>query len=142
MSMINYLDKEGARYLIKKIKQVIKDQTSSLFNINENTLEMRDNKISIKGFEEANQGQMLVKDQTEGAVWIDPISDASLQNAVNAASESAGRASQSAVTAGNFATDAIQSAMQIENKFWYGTINEYNALDTVNKSTIYIILHE
>lgn len=142
MSMINYLDKEGARYLIKKVKQVIKDQTSSLFNINSNVLEIKNNEVSIKGFEEATQGQMLVKDQAEGAVWINPISDASLQNAVNNASNSAGQASQSAITAGNFAAEAIQAASQIENKFWYGTINEYNDLETVNKSTIYIILHE
>lgn len=57
-------------------------------------------------------------------------------------SDAAGRASQSAVLAGNYAAQAIQAQRSIENKIWYGTIEEYNALETVSDSTIYIILHE
>ena len=85
---------------------------------------------------------MLVKDETEGLAWINPVSDQSLQEAVHAADESASRASTSAIQAGNFAGDAIQAAAQVERKFWYGTMDEYNNLETVNRSTIYVILHE
>jgi hypothetical protein len=46
------------------------------------------------------------------------------------------------VTAGNYAAQAIQAQQAIENKIWYGTMEEYNNLDTVSSSTIYIILHE
>ena len=64
-----------------------------------------------------------------------PISSAEIQAA-------AARASQSAVLAGNYAAQAIQAQRAVEQKIWYGTIEEYNALETVNNSTIYIILHE
>lgn len=134
MAELTFVDKKGLSYLLSKIKKEIK-------RVDRKSLETNENKISIKGFKDANQGQMLVKDQTEGVVWIDPLSDTSLQSAVNAASNSADRASQSAVAAGNFAADAIQAASKADNKFWYGTMEEYNALETVSKSTIYIILH-
>ena len=101
-----------------------------------------DNGLSLKGYEEANQGQMLVKDMEEGLAWINPVSDAQIQEAVQSAGESAGRASMSAIQAGNFAGQAAQSAAAVEGKFWYGTMEEYNALETINRSTIYIILHE
>lgn len=52
------------------------------------------------------------------------------------------QASQAAVTAGNYAAQAIQAKNYIEQKIWYGTIEEYNNLETVSNSTIYIILHE
>lgn len=58
------------------------------------------------------------------------------------AEEAAARASQSAVIAGNYAAQAIQAQQAIEHKIWYGTMEEYNALETVSNSTIYIILHE
>ena len=98
--------------------------------------------LSLKGYKDARQGQMLVKDETEGLAWINPVSDQSLQEAVTAASESASRAGTSAVQAGNFAGEAIQAAAQVERKFWYGTMDEYNNLETINRSTIYVILHE
>lgn len=54
----------------------------------------------------------------------------------------AARASQAATTAGNFAAQAIQAQQAIDQKIWYGTMEEYNALETIYNSTIYIILHE
>ena len=101
-----------------------------------------DTGLSLKGYVEASQGQMLVKDEQDGLAWIDPLSDQQLQEAVSEAEDAATRASTSAVQAGNFAGDAAQSAAQVEGKFWYGTIEEYNALEHINRSTIYIILHE
>lgn len=58
------------------------------------------------------------------------------------AEAAAARASQSAVIAGNYAAQAIQAQQAIEQKIWYGTMEEYNNLETVSSSTIYIILHE
>lgn len=58
------------------------------------------------------------------------------------ANNAAAQASQAAITAGNYAAQAIQANNAIQNKIWYGTIEEYNALETINNSTIYIILHE
>lgn len=64
------------------------------------------------------------------------------ENILSRAAGAEQRASQSAVVAGNYAAQAIQAQQAIENKIWYGTIEEYNALETVSNSTIYIILHE
>lgn len=98
--------------------------------------------LSLKGYEEAAQGQMLVKDENEGIAWVDPLSDQQLQEAVEVAEGAAARANTSALQAGNFAGDAARSAAQVEGKFWYGTIEEYNALEHISRSTIYIILNE
>ena len=70
------------------------------------------------------------------------ISDSYIDDAVSSASQSADRASQSAITAGNYAVQAIQAQQAIDKKIWYGTMAEYNALESVSNSTIYIILHE
>ena len=61
---------------------------------------------------------------------------------LSGAEDAAARASQSAVIAGNYAAQTIQARNAIEGKIWYGTMEEYNALETVSSSTIYIILHE
>lgn len=101
-----------------------------------------DKGLSLKGYDEASQGQMLVKDETEGLSWVNPVSDQQIQEAVIQARESATQAGTSAVQAGNFAGDAARSAAQVEKKFWYGTMEEYNNLEHINRSTIYVILHE
>ena len=65
-----------------------------------------------------------------------------LEDVQQASINAADRASQSAIVAGNYAAQAIQAQQALENKIWYGTMEEYNNLETVSKSTIYIILHE
>jgi hypothetical protein len=52
------------------------------------------------------------------------------------------RASQSAIVAGNYAAQAIQARNETVGKIWSGTMEEYNNLETINPSGIYIILHE
>ena len=75
-----------------------------------------------------------------------PYTDKKIADFIAQVEESAGaaadRASQSAITAGNYAAQAIQARNDIEGKIWYGTMAEYNALDTVSSSSIYIILHD
>ena len=70
------------------------------------------------------------------------IADEYTNNVLSSASSAADRAGQSAITAGNFAAQAIQAQQAIDKKIWYGTMAQYNALETVSNSTIYIILHE
>ena len=105
--------------------------------------------LSLKNYNRAHQGQMLVKDNNKGLYWIDPVSDQSLQEAVELANEAATRSSNYSVQAGNYAASALQSATEaaesveaVERKFWYGTIDEYNNLEKIYSSTIYIILDE
>lgn len=98
--------------------------------------------LSIKGYKNAAQGQMAVKDSEQGIIWKNPVTDESLQEAVQQAQTAAAQASTSATTAGTFAAQAIEAAIATENKFWYGTIEEYNALEEIYESTIYIILDE
>ena len=116
---------------------------NSLIYLNEN------GGLSIKHYEDARQGQMLVKDEREGLFWVDPVSDESLQRATEQAEASARQAGTSAVHAGNYATDSLQSAMRaedaveaVERKFWYGTMAQYNALEVIYPTTIYVILDE
>lgn len=101
---------------------------------------LTDGKISIKGYATASQGQMLVKDQTQGIAWVNPVSDASIQQAVQQAQASATQAGTSATTAGNYAGQAIAAKTAIENKIWFGTMAQYNALESVSKTTLYFIL--
>lgn len=70
------------------------------------------------------------------------IADSYTNNILSSASGAAERASSAAVTAGNYAAQAIQAQQAIDRKIWYGTMAEYNALESVSNSTIYIILHE
>lgn len=67
---------------------------------------------------------------------------ANVDNIMDDINASVNQAGQAATTAGNYAAQAIQAKLAIEQKIWYGTMAEYNALETVNNSTIYIILHE
>jgi len=109
-----------------------------------------DGKLSIKGYENANQGQMLVKDETVGLTWVDPLSPQELHEAVAQATAQATIAGQEATKAGNSAVAADTSAQTAErinqqtmnwvnNKFWWGTLEEYNALEEINEGTFYFI---
>lgn len=101
-----------------------------------------ENGLSINNYSDALQGQMPTKDETEGIVWVNPVDDSELQQAVQDSKEYANQASNAAIISGNYAADALIAKEVVENKFWYGTMEEYNNLETVSRSTIYIILHE
>ena len=109
--------------------------------------------LSIKGYKEASQGDMLVKDINKGLTWVKPLSTDQLQTYTSAAYESAQNAGNSAVSAGNAAVDAQNAVTEaryineatmahVNDKFWWGTIEEYNALDHINAGTFHFITLE
>lgn len=106
--------------------------------------------LTIKGYDEAKQGYMLVKDSTEGLSWVAPLSDTQLQQQVAAAEASKNRAAEFATAAGSSAVTAEYAAGQaqrindqtmnyVNNKFWWGSVEEYNALDSISPGTFYFI---
>lgn len=112
---------------------------------------LSDTGLSIKGYEDASQGQMLVKDVNDGLAWINPLSTQTLDTAVAAAQRSADSASTSAQVASNEAVTATTAASTAErinqvttqwvnDKFWWGTLEEYNALTEVKEGTFYHIM--
>ena len=109
--------------------------------------------LTIKGYDEAGQGYMLVKDANEGLAWIKPLSDAQLQQAVADSEASKNQASVYATQAGNSAVAAAtsegnahrinqQTMNWVNNKFWWGTVEEYNALTTIDPGVFYFIKAE
>lgn len=139
---------------------VIKKNGSSMglpMNINRGNPIPIDSTMVWYSLEEAQQyaatgvtayvGQLLsVVDETNNTtsvyVIINEAGDLLEISSAEGAEAAAARASQAAITAGNFAAQAIQAQQAIEQKIWYGTMEEYNNLETVYSSTIYIILHE
>lgn len=139
---------------------VIKKNGSSMglpMNINRGNPIPIDSTMVWYSLEEAQQyavtgvtayvGQLLsVVDETNNTtsvyVIINEAGDLLEISSAGGAEAAAARASQAAITAGNFAAQAIQAQQAIEQKIWYGTMEEYNNLETVYSSTIYIILHE
>jgi hypothetical protein len=94
--------------------------------------------LTIKGYDEATQGQMLVKDNEKGITWVDQPNLSQMQSFVSAAQTAANNASGYAVQAGNEAVKATTAAGQAErinqqtmnwvnDKFWWGTRAEYDA---------------
>jgi hypothetical protein len=105
---------------------------------------------SIKGYDTADQGSMLVKDQAEGLAWAKPVTDKELQQAVAAATAAKDEAGQYSKTAGDAAIDAedyaeiarslnIQTQTYVTEKFWWGSIEAYNALESITPGTFYFI---
>lgn len=106
--------------------------------------------LTLKGYANAEQGQMLVKDAANGLAWVDPISTAQLDAAVTSAAQhayDAGIASTSAnnsaakaeIAAGNADRINQQTMRWVNNKFWWGTEEEYNALEEIYEGTIYFV---
>ena len=106
--------------------------------------------LSLQGYAEATVGQMLVKDHDNGITWINPVSTETLDEKVQIAARHAATAGAEATKAGNYAADASTSAQTAENinaqtvdyiekKFWWGTIEEYNALKYIDEGTFYFI---
>ena len=147
--MAKYLDEAGAIYLIDKIVNLLNEKvdkeegkvlSSEDFSpLLKEKLETLEN-YSLPVASHDNLGGIKVGN---GLVINTETGELTAVGGSNAEAEAAAeRASQSAIVAGNYAAQAIQAQQAIENKIWYGTMEEYNALETINSSTIYIILHE
>ena len=124
MAEKQYLDAEGLQQLVDYINLLIKTCKDAM-----------------------NQGQSAGTIKPGTGLMLDNNGTLSITNEytnsiLSRSADAASRASQSAVVAGNYAAEAIQAKNAIDNKIWYGTIEEYNNLETVSNSTIYIILHE
>lgn len=117
----------------------------------ENSLVYLDNNgLTIKGYNEAKQGQILTKDAEAGLIWKNPVDTTQLNEAVAAATAKATEASNAALAANNSAVDADRSAKTSEiinqqtmnfvnEKFWWGTLEEYNKLESITEGTIYLV---
>jgi len=141
-----YLDEQGLRTLWTLIKAKIANLAD-----NKSTIYLDENEhLSIKGYNEATQGQMLVKDMVDGLTWVKPLDSSQLDQAVAAATAQATQAGVYATQAGNSATAADTSAQTAErineqtmawvnNKFWWGDLDEYNALESLTEGTFYFV---
>lgn len=112
--------------------------------------------LTIKGYDEASQGYMLVKDQTQGLAWIKPLDSTQLNESVTAATEAMNQASAYSVQAGNAAVKAEtaegnanrinqQTMTWVNEKFWWGSLEEYNqhiSENGLNPGTFYFITPE
>lgn len=109
--------------------------------------------LTIKGYETAEQGYMLVKDQTEGLTWVKPLETSQLNSAIAAAeshattastyAQQAGAAAIKAETAEGTANRINQQTMSwVNDKFWWGNAEEYNSEISehgLNPGTFYFI---
>ena len=109
--------------------------------------------LTIKGYDKAEQGYMLVKDQEDGLAWVKPLSTDQLNSAVASAESHMTKAGEYSTQAGNSAIRAEtaegnaktinnQTMSWVNKKFWWGTADEYNAEiaeNGLNPETFYFI---
>lgn len=117
--------------------------------------------IALKNYENATNGQMLVKDSVQGLRWLDPVStdllDAKVLQAEQARADAqtyANAASNKAVEASMAASDANTAAYNaqhiidyelpkaIDKKMQFMSIAEYNAMTTIVKDCFYFLTLE
>lgn len=117
--------------------------------------------ITLKNYENATNGQMLVKDSVQGLRWLDPVStellDAKVLQAEQARTDAqtyANTASNKAVEASMAASDANTAAYNaqhiidyelpeaIDKKMQFMPISEYNAMTTIVKDCFYFLTLE
>lgn len=91
-------------------------------------------------WQDASQGQMLVKDVNDVYAWVSPLTDAQLVARVRDAELAAQRAEEASTTAQSILTQCREVLYQMSNKFWFGTMQSYNNLPSISSDTIYIIL--
>lgn len=142
--MAKYLDEAGTIYLISKIVSLLNEKVDKEEG---KSLSSEDFSLLLKEKLEnlENYTLPIANEETLGGIKVGnglTINSETGELTSTGGEEAAARANQSAIVAGNYAAQAIQAQQAIDNKIWYGTMEEYNALETINNSTIYIILHE
>jgi hypothetical protein len=99
---------------------------------------------------------MLVKDSVNGLTWVEPVNITQLNNAVGAAETAKTDAKNYAQTAGNSAARAEREAgnaerarqqtmVWVNEKFWWGSLEEYNQHiqeNGLNPGTFYFVTPE
>ena len=109
--------------------------------------------LTIKGYDTAEQGYMLVKDQVQGLSWTKPIDITQLNESVAAAEAAQAEASGYATAAGTSAAAALksegnanrineQTMAWVNDKFWWGSLEEYNEhiqKNGLNPGTFYFV---
>ena len=112
--------------------------------------------LTIKGYDEAGQGYMLVKDREKGLTWVKPLDNTQLNNAVSSAESAMHLANSYSVQASNSALAAEKSAGNadrinqqtmnwVNEKFWWGSLEKYNqhiSENGLNPGTFYFITPE
>lgn len=104
--------------------------------------------LELMNYGKASQGQMPIYDNETGLKWVDPLSPSDLQAAVEAATAQANLARDYKQESANFAAQAVAAQLEteaikerVDEKFWFGTITDYNRDVIVpNPDTIYVIL--
>ena len=115
-------------------------------NLNSNSIELNNEKLNVIGFTNADKNTVPVKvtetteaGDVETIIWQPYISSSTLQSLVEQAEQHKNQAGAYATQAGNEAATAtiaagnaersFEKTMQFVNdKFWWGTAEEYNAL--------------
>lgn len=122
----------------------------------ESIIYLAEHGLTIKGYDNADQGFMLVKDQQQGLVWVKPLDNTQLTEAVAAAEDARDKANDSAILAGNSALNAEkaegnatainrQTMNWVNEKFWWGSLEEYNEhiqKNGLNPGTFYFVTPE
>ena len=130
-------------------KEVIRihDPESALRKVDNRSIDLNFNyEVEIKNYGTAKQGQMPTYDSDKGIRWIDPLNSHDLDVKVEQArlyqEEASYQASQSASHAASalgYASSIEDTANYLENKFWFGTLTEYNKLLVIDPNRIYVI---
>ena len=106
--------------------------------------------LTLVGYGAASEGQMPVKG-ANGLVWVDPLTESTLSQYVTHASSASQSASNASASANTYAAKTAASAIRAEkardetieavnNKFWWGSPDEYNALTEIMEGTIYFLI--
>lgn len=160
-----YISGEDARFIIQDPLEgqvLLYDETIQAW-VNKNLADkesiiyLAERGLTLQGFDTATHGQMLVKDirpdGTTSLVWTNPVSLDQANTAVALAQEKATVAANSAQDAANAKAEAMTFAAQaelartktmkfVEDKFWWGTLEEYNeeiAKNGLNPGTFYFV---
>lgn len=129
-------------------KEVLKvREEPALKTVDNRSIDLNFNsEVEIKNYLTAKQGQMPTYDSSMGIRWIDPLNSHDLDVKVEQARLYAEESTKQALVASNKAAEAMKysesiknAATYLENKFWFGTITDYNKLLVIDPNRIYVI---
>ena len=130
-------------------KEVIRihDPESALRKVDNRSIDLNFNyEVEIKNYTTAKQGQMPTYDSDKGIRWIDPLNSHELDVKIEQARWYTEDAASSAIAAANKAAEVTSQVEninniinRIDNKFWFGTITDYNKLLVIDPNVIYVI---